>query len=205
MGQAELPLLHNSILHPLTLLSCPISPRGYGTLIQLEHMHNRLEWTAVGQQSNHNEYELSWLAKPFQHRASPSRKRLTTAFATIALTLPIMNRNISLMGEATRHEHAGLGQNWSDAFIASVFISIFTEWSETRQFSSPLPITFTTYWGSTAIMIFRLLSISWNRILPLMHQIRNGCRILPILRHEKGDSILQGLLMPIHAKSLVGL
>jgi hypothetical protein len=115
------------MLHTLTLLFGSISPRGDGTLIQIEHMDNSLQWTTIGQKPNGNENKLGWATKPFSHRSSPSSKCMMTYVAAVSLTFSIMDRAIAHIGETTRREHVEVGQNWKDVFIGSVFISIFTE------------------------------------------------------------------------------
>src|SRR5450631_4105831 len=101
MGQGELPLLNHCVLNPLTLLTRSSAPPSHGALIQSEHAHNRLQWTAIGKQSHHQNNQLGGFAKSFQHRSRPSGKGLTTDHTTIAFAIAIMNADRALIAQTT--------------------------------------------------------------------------------------------------------
>ncbi len=62
-------------------------------------MDNGLQRTAIAEQPHHHHNELGRLAKSFQHRSCPSRKRPTTQGTAIAFSPVIMNPNSAPIGE----------------------------------------------------------------------------------------------------------
>jgi hypothetical protein len=101
MDQGMLALFNYGLLNLLTVLPCSVTPSRYRAFIQSKDMHNGLQWTAIGKQSYDDNNQFGWLAKSFQHRPSPSRKRSTTQGTTIAFSLAIMNSDIACIETTT--------------------------------------------------------------------------------------------------------
>src|SRR6266487_3983008 len=102
-------------------------------------MHNGLQRTPIRKQSYDQNNKLGWLAKSFQHRPRPSGKCSTTDFTTIALSLPIMNRNVAPMTETTCRTRR-IGAKLKRRIHGFCDICIFTECPLMRLFSSlPTP------------------------------------------------------------------
>src|SRR5260370_34346643 len=101
MYQVKLSLLDFPLTPPSTLRSGSIAPIGDRPLIQAKSMHNRLDWTPIGQQGHDDHDQFRPFAQPLTHRSPPTAKRFFAGLPTIALPLPIMDHHIALFDLAS--------------------------------------------------------------------------------------------------------
>jgi len=96
LHKVELALLHQRLVHLLTLLACPIPPARYRALIQPKGVDNGLHWTAIGQQRHHCHDHLRWLAQSCKHRALLCTERFPAGLASVTWSLVSMTHDIAL-------------------------------------------------------------------------------------------------------------
>jgi hypothetical protein len=64
-------------------------------------MDNRLDRAAIGEQGDHDDNQLRWLAQSLHHGSSSRVPGVTTGTTAIALTTSIMNTNVALFDLAS--------------------------------------------------------------------------------------------------------
>src|SRR5260370_13289463 len=82
-------------MHAVTMRSGAIPAIGDRPVIQAKSMHNRLDWTPIGQQGHDDHDQFRRFAQPLKHRSPTTAKRFFADLTTIALPLPIMDHHIA--------------------------------------------------------------------------------------------------------------
>jgi hypothetical protein len=76
------------------MLTCAFMPFPYCTLVQPKGFHDRLDWTAIGQQDDHVHHDRWITAQLVKDRTFCSDKGLLANFAKVSLFLLTMNMNV---------------------------------------------------------------------------------------------------------------
>src|SRR6266566_44333 len=80
----------------LTMSPCSIAPICHGAFIQLQGMHNGLDWASVGKPRDDNNNQIHRFAQAFEHRSSTGTEGLFAELTAVTLPFAIMNADGAL-------------------------------------------------------------------------------------------------------------
>ncbi len=92
----ELPRLHQMLMHLVRVLSSALQPGSDGAFMEAKDSHNRLGWTAMGQQEQHNRDQIDRVMQTIERRSGAGGKGCSTGFAAIAVLFLAMDGNVAL-------------------------------------------------------------------------------------------------------------
>src|SRR3990170_3844456 len=82
-------------MHRLTMSACPLPPSPYRAFVKTKCFDDCLDWTAIGQQRNHQQHRLAFCPQPVEDRSFRHRESLFALLAYVPLILLAMYSNIS--------------------------------------------------------------------------------------------------------------
>src|SRR4030067_1798872 len=125
-------LLHQVLVHSLTVSTGSLLPVHHRALIQPVGCHYSLQRTTMRNQCSYNHHQLHRVMQPVKRRSDCGRERLTAYFAFVTCFFSTMNNNVVFADFAP----CGAGHIWAKLFLSVHVVHSLLVWDH-KSATSP--------------------------------------------------------------------